>query len=69
MRLTKSCLEFRANEANGIPAHQGPKQSLILNLRLTLNRPYRRKFRSGTSDNMESWKSRGGKSQGGEVKK
>ena len=29
----------------------------------------RRKFRSRTSDNMERWKSRGGKSQGGEVKK
>ena len=29
----------------------------------------RRKFRSQTSDNMERWKSRGGKSQGGEVKK
>ena len=29
----------------------------------------RRKFRSQTSDNMERWKSRDGKSQGGEVKK
>ena len=29
----------------------------------------RRKFRSQTSDNMERWKNRGGKSQGGEVKK
>ena len=29
----------------------------------------RRKFRSQTSDNMQRWKSRGGKSQGGEVKK
>ena len=29
----------------------------------------RRKFRSQTSDNMERWKSRGGKSQGGEEKK
>ena len=32
-------------------------------------RTYRRKFRSQTSDNMERWKSIGGKSQGGEVKK
>ena len=31
--------------------------------------PNRRKFRSQTSDNMQRWKSRGGKSQGGEVKK
>ena len=30
---------------------------------------YRRKFRSQTSDNMQRWKSRGGKSQRGEVKK
>ena len=30
---------------------------------------HRRDFRSETSDNMDSWKSRGGKSQGGEVKK
>ena len=30
---------------------------------------HRRKFRSQTSDNMQRWKSRGGKSQGGEVKK
>ena len=30
---------------------------------------YRRKFRSQTSDNMQRWKSRGGKSQDGEVKK
>ena len=30
---------------------------------------YRRKFRSQTSDNMQRWKGRGGKSQGGEVKK
>ena len=29
----------------------------------------RRKFRSQTSDNMQRWKSRGGKSQDGEVKK
>ena len=29
----------------------------------------RRKFRSQTSDNMDRWKSRGGKSQGGEAKK
>ena len=29
----------------------------------------RRKFRSQTSDNMERWKSRGGKSQGGEDKR
>ena len=29
---------------------------------------YRRKFRSETSDNMDSWKSRGGKSQRGEEK-
>ena len=29
----------------------------------------RREFRSQTSDNMQRWKSRGGKSQGGEVKK
>ena len=29
----------------------------------------RRKFRSQTFDNMQRWKSRGGKSQGGEVKK
>ena len=29
----------------------------------------RRKFRSQTSDNMDRWKSRGGKSQGGEEKK
>ena len=29
----------------------------------------RRKFRSQTSDNMQRWKSRGGKSQRGEVKK
>ena len=29
----------------------------------------RRKFRSQTSDNMARWKSKGGKSQGGEVKK
>ena len=29
----------------------------------------RRKFRSETSDNMDSWKSRGGKSQRGEEKK
>ena len=34
--------------------------------KLTYNR---RKFRSQTSDNMQRWKSRGGKSQGGEVKK
>ena len=30
---------------------------------------YRWKFRSQTSDNMQRWKSRGGKSQRGEVKK
>ena len=30
---------------------------------------YRRKFRSQTADNMDKWKSRGGKSQRGEVKK
>ena len=30
---------------------------------------HRRKFRSQTSDNMQRWKSRGGKSQRGEVKK
>ena len=30
---------------------------------------YRRKFRSQTSDNMDRWKSRGGKSQRGEAKK
>ena len=30
---------------------------------------YRRKFRSQTSDNMERWKSRGGKSQRGEDKR
>ena len=30
---------------------------------------YRRKFRSQTSDNMQRWKGRGGKSHGGEVKK
>ena len=35
-------------------------------LRLKL---HRRKFRSETSDNMDSWKSRGGKSQRGEEKK
>ena len=29
----------------------------------------RRKFRSQTSDNMDRWKSRGGKSQGGEEEK
>ena len=29
----------------------------------------RRKFRSQTSDNMDRWKSRGGKSQRGEAKK
>ena len=33
------------------------------------NQYCRRKFRSQTSDNMERWKSRGGKSQGGEEKK
>ena len=30
---------------------------------------HRRKFRSQTCDNMDRWKSRGGKSQGGEEKK
>ena len=30
---------------------------------------YGRKFRSQTSDNMDTWKSRGGKSQGGEEQK
>ena len=30
---------------------------------------HRRKFRSQTSDSMQRWKSRGGKSQRGEVKK
>ena len=33
---------------------------------MQLHRYDRRKFRSQTSDNMERWKSRGGKSQGGE---
>ena len=33
------------------------------------NRTNQRKFRSQTSDSMERWNSRGGKSQGGEVKK
>ena len=33
------------------------------------NGSYRRKFRSQTSDNMDRWKSRGGKSQRGEAKK
>ena len=34
-----------------------------------IKKTYRRKFRNQTSDNMQRWKSRGGKSQGGEVRK
>ena len=47
---------WRRRGANGLPMdHQWPVD--------------RTKFRSQTSDNMDRWKSRGGKSQRGEVKK
>ena len=39
------------------------------NIKLVYTDTDRRKFRSQTSDNIQRWKSRGGKSQRGEVKK
>ena len=45
-------------------AQQGPNTTCC-----NICNNYRRKFRSQTSDNMQRWKSRGGKSQRGEVKK
>ena len=42
---------------------------VILSMNRGLGQLHRRKFRSETSDNMDSWKSRGGKSERGEEKK
>ena len=56
--LTGSTLgPFGLESRFAVPCVRGPRS------------PYRRKFRSQTSDNMDRWKSRGGKSQRTEEKK
>ena len=56
------------SEAEKVDLDEKWKVYILLTLRL-VEITRRRKFRSETSDNMDSWKSRGGKSQNWEEKK
>ena len=69
VRTTPLSLAVAQKQAPGPVQKKTGIQLKCVIKQISANLLYRRKFRSQTSDNIDRWKSRGVKSQGGEEKK